>query len=145
MTYSYRKASRTEKEAIFELYRVVMSAYMSTIWDWNETWQENDFATHFNPEGITLVYKANELVGYSHVENNNDQLYLRMIAIHPNYQRKGIGRKLLESFISSGKEQSKSVGLEVFKLNTEAKRFYEGHGFKVEGETLNSYIMSLNA
>jgi len=61
------------------------------------------------------------------------------------FQRKGIGRKLLESFISSAKEQSKSVGLEVFKINTEAKRFYEGHGFKVEGETLNSYIMNLNA
>jgi len=40
MTYSYRKASRTEKEVVFELYRVVISAYISTIWGWNEAWQE---------------------------------------------------------------------------------------------------------
>jgi len=145
VTYSYRKASRIEKEAIFELYRVVMSGYISEIWGWNEEWQENDFATHFNPEGVTLVYKENELVGYSHIENNNDQLFLRMIAIHPNHQRQGIGKTLLESFISSGKEQSKSLSLEAFKINTEAKRFYERHGFNVEGETLNSYVMRLNA
>jgi ribosomal protein S18 acetylase RimI-like enzyme len=64
-----------------------------------------------------------------------------MIVVHPRYQRKGIGKKLLESAIAWASEHSKSVGLEVFKINGVARAFYERHGFNVEGETPTSHIM----
>ena len=64
-----------------------------------------------------------------------------MIVVHPHHQRKGIGSTLLESVIASGKEQSKSIGLEVFKVNDEAKNFYERYGFNVKDETSSSYVM----
>lgn len=143
VTYSYKQAERTEKEAVFELYSLVMRRHISQIWGWDEAWQDNDFSTHFDPKGITSVYKGRELVGYSHVENGDNQLFIRMIVVHPHHQRKGIGTKLLESVIASGNEQSKSVRLEVFKINNEAKKFYERHGFTVEGETSSSYVMGL--
>lgn len=143
MIYTCRKAEQTEKEAIFELYCLVMRSYISEIWGWNDQWQENDFSSHFDPKGITLVYKEQELAGYSHVENRDGQLFIRIIVVHPLHQRKGIGSKLLESVIASGKEQSKSIGLEVFKINDEAKKFYERYGFKVKDETSSSYVMEL--
>ena len=99
-----------------------MRGCISEIWGWNDQWQENDFSTHFNPNGITLVHEERELVGYSHVENRGDQLFIRMIVVHPHHQRKAIGSRLLESAVASGKEQSKRIGLEVFKINDEAKR-----------------------
>lgn len=141
MSYSYRKATVMDKEAIFELYRQVMGDYISEIWGWNEDWQTNDFAAHFNPKGITLAYEGKQLVGYAHIDNNTDLLFLRMLAIHRDHQRNGIGTQLLKWLITSGKEQFKPVGLEVFKINTEAKRFYERHGFNVVGESLHSYVM----
>lgn len=58
-----------------------------------------------------------------------------MIVVHPHYQRKGIGKKLLKSAIASADEQSKRVELEVFKINDVAKTFYERYGFNIEGET----------
>ena len=120
-----------------------MRGYISEIWGWDEQWQENDFSTHFDLQGITLVCKEHELVGYSQVENRGGQLFIRMIVVHPHHQRKGIGSKLLESVIASGMEQSKSIGLEVFKINDEAKKFYEWYGFNVEGETTSSFVMGL--
>lgn len=120
-----------------------MRRYISEIWGWDEAWQDNDFFTHFDPRCITLVHKARELVGYSHVENGDDQLFIRMIVVHPHHQRNGVGAKLLESVITSSKEQSKRIRLEVFKINNEAKKFYERHGFNVEGETSTSYVMGL--
>ncbi len=120
-----------------------MRSYVSKIWGWDEQWQESDFSAHFDPKGITLVHNGRELVGYSHVENRGDQLFLRMIVVHPHHQRKGIGGKLLESVITLGKEQSKRIGLEVFKINNEAKKFYERYGFNIEGKTASSYVMGL--
>lgn len=87
--------------------------------------------------------QGRELIGYSHVEDRGEQLFLRMIVVHPHYQRRGIGSRLLESLINSGKEQSRKIGLEVFKINSEAKKFYEGYGFTVEGDTPHSYVMGL--
>jgi len=90
-----------------------------------------------------LVHKEQELAGYSHVENRGGQMFIRMIVVHPHHQRKGIGSKLLESVIASGKEQSKIIGLEVFKINNEAKKFYERYGFNVKDETPSSYVMEI--
>lgn len=143
MTYSYKQAERTEKEAIFNLYCLVMRHDISQIWGWNEAWQHEDFSTYFNPACITLAYKGREFVGYSHVENGDNQLFVRMIVVHPHHRRKGVGTTLLESVIASAYEQSKRVRLEVFKINNEAKKFYERHRFNTEGETSSSYVMGL--
>lgn len=64
-----------------------------------------------------------------------------MVVVHPEFQRKGIGRKLLGDVIASADMQSKPIGLEVFKINNAARSFYESDGFKVEGDTPSSYIM----
>ena len=142
MIYSYRKAEETDRESIYQLYCLVMRSLVSEIWGWDEQWQQNDFSAHFDPQGITLVCQEHELVGYSHVENRGDHLFIRMIVVHPRHQRKGIGRKLLAFVITSGAEQSKGGGLEVFKINGKVKKFYERYGFSIEGETPNSYVMA---
>lgn len=142
--YSFRAATSADQDAVYELYREIMGQYIARIWGWNEEWQRNDFLAHFKPEHITLACDQNAFVGYSHVEDQDDRVFLRMLVIHPLYQRHGIGAALLGSFIRSGKQQAKRICLEVFKINSEAKRFYEKRGFKVEGETARSYVMMLN-
>jgi len=122
-----------------------MRGYITEIWGWNDDWQVSDFAKHFCPERITVAYKGNQLAGYSHAEIQNGELFLRMMVVDPAHQRKGVGAKLLASFISSGKEQARNVSLEVFKINPEAKIFYEKHGFIAEEEKPNSFVMRLNA
>ena len=141
VTYIYRKAEESDREAIYQLYRLVMRGFISEIWGWDEQWQRNDFSTHFDPHGITLAFQEHELAGYSHIENQDSQIFIRMIVVHLHHQRNGIGTKLLASVIASAGEQSKHVGLEVFKINEVAKAFYEKHGFNVVGESPSSLIM----
>lgn len=143
--YTYRKAEEHDREAVFKLYCLVMHDYISKIWGWNEDWQKDDFAAHFDPQDITLAHKEQKLAGYSHVENRDGQLFIRMIIVHPHHQRKGIGGNLLGSAIASGKKQCKSIGLQVFKINDEAQEFYARHGFNVESETPDSYVMRLTS
>jgi ribosomal protein S18 acetylase RimI-like enzyme len=139
---SFRQAEQTESEAIYKLYCLVMRGYVSEIWGWDEQWQVSDFSAHFDAKNITLAHQEHQLVGYSHVENRGRQLFIRMLVVHPHHQRQGIGSKLLASVIASGDEQSKGIGLEVFKINDDAKKFYEKYGFNVEGETPSSYVMA---
>lgn len=142
MSYSYRKAEESDREAIYQLYCCMMHSLIAEIWGWDEKWQRKDFSAHFDPQEITLVYHEHVLVGYSHVQNLADRLFIRMIVVHPDHQKKGIGRTLLESVVTLANQQSKVVGLEVFKINREVKKIYERYGFSVEDETPHSYVMS---
>lgn len=144
MTYSYRNAKQADGQAVYKLYCLVMRGYISKIWGWNEQWQRDDFTAKFDHNNIMLVHNNHELIGYSYVENRSTQLYIRMIVIHPRHQQKGIGSKLLKSVITSSNEQSKSIELQVFKINDKAKEFYVRHGFTVRGETTTSYILIHN-
>lgn len=141
MICAYRRAEEADREAIYLLYRLVMRGLISRIWGWDEQWQRNDFSSHFDPHGISLACQGRTLAGYSQVEHRDGLLFIRMMVVHPEFRRKGIGRKLLGDVIASADMQSKSIGLEVFKINNEAKAFYEGHGFMIEGDTPSSYIM----
>jgi len=68
-----------------------------------------------------------------------------MICVLPEYQRKGIGSSLLESFIqdSSAKQQEATLG--VFRINIDARRLYERADFEVYGETATHYEMKKKA
>lgn len=72
MTYTYRKAEEADREAIYQLYRLVMRGFISEIWGWDEQWQQADFSTHFDSHGIALAFQGCELIGYSHTESRDD-------------------------------------------------------------------------
>jgi len=69
-----------------------MRGFISEIWGWDEQWQRTDFATYYDPQGITLAFQEHELAGYSHIENQDGQIFIRMIVVHPHHQRNGIQR-----------------------------------------------------
>lgn len=139
--YSFRKAQRKEKAAIFNLYCRVMRPYIVKIWGWDQGWQEKDFDEHFEPDNIMVVSVGNELVGYSQVEDQGDNLFIRMLLLLPEHQHRGLGSHLLKKVIESAKAQPSGITLQVFKVNEGAKIFYECHGFQVESETPSSLVM----
>lgn len=56
------------------------------------------------------------------------------IAVHPEYQRRGIARLLLDRVIGEARRQSAiRVMLEVRKSNTAAQKLYESTGFTITG------------
>lgn len=143
--YSLRPASVDDKAQLFDLYRSVMGGYIEQIWGWDSQWQEKDFSEHFDPEGVTVVLCEKQAIGYMQVENHSGVLYIRMLLLAPEHQKKGLGANLVKRIIAAASEQKLGVKLQVFKINAPAKRFYERHGFKVVGETTTSLEMAIDA
>lgn len=145
MSYIYRFAENNEKEEIYALYRTVMKSYISKIWGWEETWQKNDFSTHYNAKDIILVLDNEQIVGYCQIEEEPNHYFIRMLAILPGYQNKGIGKHILKSLKEKCIKHRKNVNLEVFKINSIAIEFYKKHNFSIIGETDYSHIMESSA
>ncbi|MCF1183494.1 GNAT family N-acetyltransferase [Marichromatium gracile] len=145
MEYSFRPANPEDQAQLFELYQAVMVGYIEKIWGWDSRWQKDDFSEHFDPEQITVVLRESQPIGYVQVERHSDELYIRMLLIAPEHQKKGLGANILKRIISSASKQHLGVKLQVFKINAPARRFYERHGFTVVGETPASLEMAFDA
>ena len=69
-----------------------------------------------------------------------DELHLTLIAVHPNYQRKGLGKFLLSDLIKRSKYlRITQIHLEVRETNEPAKALYKSMGFKTTANRSNFY------
>jgi ribosomal protein S18 acetylase RimI-like enzyme len=145
MNFETHAATLADRDRLYELYASVLKSHISEIWGWDESWQQGDFDDHFVPEHIRLAVVGDEVIGYIHVDTQNPTPYVRMMCIRPEYQRKGIGGALLTSLMQDCSTKQQDLELGVFRINTDARRFYERLGFEVCGETETHYEMKKEA
>ena len=75
-----------------------------------------------------FVYVDNDIVkGFIHIEKHIDFIDIINIAVDKNYQREGIGSKLLDNIIN---KYNLRILLEVRESNTSAIKLYEKFNFK---------------
>ena len=72
------------------------------------------------------------VVGYIAILEENKEIEISLLAVLKKYQRKGIGRKLLEYVLKlARKKKFKQVILEVRKNNSKAINLYQKYNFVV--------------
>lgn len=87
-----------------------------------------------------VAVKEEEVIGFIGVWKGMayefDEMYIRVVAlaVDKNYQKRGVGTKLLEAAEQYALEQ----GIKIISLNSglareEAHRFYEGKGYRKKG------------
>ncbi len=145
MKFETRTATLDDRDQLFELYVSVLKDHIIKIWGWEESWQQADFDEHFTPEQIRVIVVDDKSIGYIHVEKQGQTPHIRMICIHPEYQRNGIGTALIKTLIQECSAKQQDVALGVFQINTNARRLYERLGFELCGKTETHYEMKRKA
>lgn len=108
----------------------------------NESQTVNKFKVEIQDEKILFLIAKddeNKIVGLVTAQEKEDGVFLKRLYIHPNYQRKGIGIKLLAGVIDSFKTANR-IYLEVEKDNIKGSNFYNKYGFKAIRE--NEYDLN---
>ncbi len=78
---------------------------------------------------ISAVYDG-QVAGYCFAQIMRKMVHLLNLAVHPDFQQKGIGRALVNEIISFARLSNKSyVFLEVRKSNSIAQALYASMGF----------------
>ena len=81
---------------------------------------------------ISLCYKMDEIYKPVHWKTiNKNNLYVHRLAVHPDFQKKGIGTSLMD-FAENYARLNKcvSVRLDTFSKNKRNLKFYESRGYQ---------------
>jgi len=81
-----------------------------------------------DPDGTFGAYLGGKLVGYTAALMRGRQWYLAYLFIDPEFQLKGVGRKLLDCAWTYGREKAGSHALCTFPYNETALALYSSYG-----------------
>ena len=126
---------KLDKEDVNGLYEV-SSLSLKETWSLGSIEQElsNKFARYI------VCKDGDKVIGFIGAWLIASEGQITNLAVHPDYRKKGIGKKLMKSLISSLKnEDCNAITLEVRESNTIAKNLYKNLGFLSEGIRKNFY------
>jgi ribosomal protein S18 acetylase RimI-like enzyme len=137
---SLRPADEQDLDFLWWLHRATLRDYVEQTWSWEDASQEERFRLKFEPEGVQIVLHRGTLIGCLSVAVERARLFLRLIEIAPEYQRRGIGAHLIRQLCDQADAANLPLELHVLKVNP-AKRLYERLGLAIIGETDTHYLM----
>jgi ribosomal-protein-alanine N-acetyltransferase len=87
-----------------------------------------------------VMEEKDKLIGYGGFWKIFDEGHFTNLAILPDYQHKGLGKKLIEAMMNYARTlEIKSLTLEVRESNINALKAYESVGFHIEGKRNRYY------
>lgn len=130
----------SDKEWLYNLYQNAMKPCIKATWGWNEEFQSNGFDNNLKPTDWKIIKNGLERIGGFVLKESTDHLWLEMIIIKPEYQQKGVGRRVLTYIQSIAKEKSLPLRLSIIKANL-VRPFYLKLGFCQYDEDDSFYKM----
>ena len=111
---------------------------LKTIKHWNQNQWKNELEKDYiNGIGI---YVNNSIVGVCVFHKIHDEAEIRYLSVDPNYNRRGLGKKLIYKVFQKCKNENiKRILLEVSIKNKQAISFYDYLGFETIGIRKNYY------
>ena len=110
-----------------------------------------EFFGEFNPSvmerhlekmqaNLFKIMAKNKIAGFVYFKEEKDRIIVDVLCLFPEYRNYGLGSKVMNSFINKANQINKPIYLDTFKTNP-AKKFYERHGFVVNGENHSHFIL----
>lgn len=84
---------------------------------------------------LFVLALEDRIVGSAWVSDDGRRLYLHHMAVLPELQGRGLGKRLMEAAVSAARERGMQMKLEVSEANAGAIALYRKYGF----ETLEGY------
>ena len=143
--YTLRPATDADYDFLYKLHVATIRPSVEATWGWDDAFQQELFRSRWNPAKTQVVMVAGKDVGTLRLVENQDEIFLALIEIHPDYQNHGLGTTIVQDILTKAHQHSLPVLLHVLKANEDAQRLYERLGFEIVEEREERYIMKSSA
>lgn len=131
-----RLAEKKHEQAIFECVNMAYSMYIERMGK-KPAPMFSDYAKLIEKNVIYIATSSEEIMGIIVFFPKGNSLFIENVAVHPDFQGRGIGRKLIEFAFGFAKMAGlQEVNLYTNELMTENIGYYHGLGFAEVGRRL---------
>ena len=123
-----RPATAADSEFCFQLHKAAMGEYVTAIWGWDEQRQRDHHTRGFTPGHWQIITADGADAGILIVDYRSTEIYLARIEIHPDYQGRGIGTRLISALIDEAAQRGQDLVLDVLTVNNRAHALYQRLG-----------------
>jgi ribosomal protein S18 acetylase RimI-like enzyme len=123
-----RSATPADAEFCYQLHKAAMGEYITAVWGWDEQVQRAFHQRAFNPDRWQIITAGQADVGMLDVESRPGETYLARIEIHPGYQGRGIGTRIIGSLLEEAERTGQDLVLDVLTVNRRAQALYRRLG-----------------
>ena len=146
-----RKAFMSDLETVKKLTEACAEKMIDDgIYQWNDHYSSKEIFEKDIKEQVLYVWDEENLIkgcimfssekdkvydSAKWLTPDNNNLYIHRLAVHPIFQNKGIGNKLMDfTETMAEKENYISIRLDTFSQNKSNNTFYESRGYKKLGD-----------
>jgi len=141
--FSFRPATDADYDFLYNLHVAAIRPSVEATWGWDDAFQQAYFRSRWNPAENQVIMVESKMVGTLRLVENQDEIFLGLIEIHPDYQNRGLGATIIQDILTKARQRSLPVLLHVLKANTDARRLYERLGFEIVEEREMRYVMKM--
>lgn len=141
LNYQLRPSTDDDYDFLFNLHVATIKPYVEATWGWNDAVQADFFRQKFDPAKRQIILLEGKPAGVLSVEEQENEIFLALIEILPEYQGRGLGTAVIENVIHSAGQHGRPVTLRVLKANHPARRLYHRLGFTITEKTPTHYYM----
>lgn len=135
-----RSALESDQDFAYQVKRAALGPYVAQTWGWDEAVQQAMHARDWRSRRPEIIVVDGRDAGTVRLERLDGGYHLAELYLLPEYQRRGIGSRLLRRMLARADADGLRMRLSVLKVNP-ARSLYERHGFQLRGETDTHFQM----
>ncbi|PIR78300.1 MAG: hypothetical protein COU28_02370 [Candidatus Magasanikbacteria bacterium CG10_big_fil_rev_8_21_14_0_10_36_16] len=137
-----RNCQLTDKKFILDLYQKTLFKYVAKYYKPSIEMFSERFYSDYKERKILL--RGKRRIGLFQLSKKENKLLITGLFLSPSYQKKGIGKFLMNYFEDNAKKNKlETIELSVWD-NNPAKDFYKKCGYKIESKKKHKYLMTKN-
>ena len=136
-----KKATEDDASFYFQVRKLTVRPLIEEYRPWDEEAEKQNIARKINIEHDKIIMLGEKAIGLFSYFESDDEIYLSLMNILPEFQNKGIGTNLTLALKNKADKLNKVIRLDTYQNNTRAIKFYEKAGFRVVGNKVkpNAY------
>jgi len=135
-----RPADDQDRELLWLIQCQSLRPAVEATWGWYEALQRRHFEEHYHDCVRQIIRVDGADAGMVAVEVRPDHVFLRNIALLPQFQARGVGTSVVRDVMHQASRLGLPLRLQVLKANR-ARRLYERLGFREVAETPTHFQM----
>ncbi|MCP5349199.1 MAG: GNAT family N-acetyltransferase [Gammaproteobacteria bacterium] len=139
-----RTGNNADTEWLYQLFRDTNRGFIDLTWGWEELLQREAFYANLPGSQFRVLSLDGNGIGGYHLARKADHLWLEMILVKPQFQRRGYGTLMMNEIGKQALEAQLPVRLNVLRINP-ARHFYLAQGFRTITEAKGSMKMEWQA